>query len=336
MAVKKRLGEMLVEAGIIGETQLHSALGHQRQWGGRLGGILVELKLASEEAIVDALALKFGFDVARLDRLEPYSFSQAKALVPRDYAVRNHIFPLSADTGSIVVAMSDPTNLALTDELAFRTGKRVKVCIAGENAIAAAVRAHYGADPLAGREAIALDADDGTAVEPLYDPIGATSSDELNRFFQQPKVAAPAAAVPRRAASPRGASTPVPRPGSPADLQLEDQQTGSLPIEGELIPDETTEELQPIPLEHDPALKGGATWNPAAVSEPGEAGAQAGQRELTPEESLILDTLGKMASGDDAVPTVVRPAQLLAALIRLMMRKELITEQELLDELLLG
>ena len=38
MAVKKRLGEMLVDAGIIDETQLHAALGHQRQWGGRLGG----------------------------------------------------------------------------------------------------------------------------------------------------------------------------------------------------------------------------------------------------------------------------------------------------------
>jgi hypothetical protein len=334
MAVKKRLGEMLVEAGIIGETQLHAALGHQRQWGGRLGGILVELKLASEEAIVDALALKFGFDVARLDRLEPYAFSQAKALVPREYAIRNHVFPISADTGVLVVAMSDPTNLALTDELAFRSGKRVKVCIAGENAIAAAVRAHYGADAAAGREAIALDVDDGTAVEPLYDPIGATSSEELNRFFQQP-AAAPAAAAARPHPSTRGREPAPPRPKSPADLQLEDQQTGSLPLEGELIPEETTEELQPIPLETDPLIQGEATWDPAA--EPAEeGGAQVDQRELTPEEALVLDALDKMVAGDDAVPTVVRPAQLLAALMRLMMRKQLITEQELLDEILRG
>jgi hypothetical protein len=334
MAVKKRLGEMLVEAGIIGETQLHSALGHQRQWGGRLGGILVELKLASEEAIVDALALKFGFDVARLDRLEPYAFSQAKALVPREYAVRNHVFPISADTGVLVVAMSDPTNLALTDELAFRTGKRVKVCIAGENAIAAAVRAHYGADALAGREAIALDVDDDTAVEPLYDPIGATSSEQLNRFFQQPASApATAPARPHPPARGREPAPPRPRPRTPDDLQLEDQPTGSLPIEGELIPEETTEELQPIPLEADPAIQGEATWDPAADPQPVAGGGPAGQRELTPEEALVLDALDKWVAGDDAVPTVVRPAQLLAALIRLMMRKQLITEQELLDEI---
>jgi hypothetical protein len=337
MAVKKRLGEMLVEAGIIGETQLHAALGHQRQWGGRLGGILVELKLASEEAIVDALALKFGFDVARLDRLEPYAFGQAKALVPREYAVRNHVFPISADTGVLTVAMSDPTNLALTDELAFRSGKRVKVCIAGENAIAAAVRAHYGADAVLGREAIALDVDDGTAVEPLYDPIGATSSEELNRFFQQPAAATPPAAPRPGRAAPRREPEPArPRPRSPADLQLEDQPTGSLPLEGELIPDEVAEELQPIPLEAEAAIPGEATWDPGAAPPPAEEAGAPPPREHTSEESLILAALDKMAAGDEAVPTVVRPAQLLAVLVRLMLRKQLITEQELLDEILQG
>ncbi|HSM92885.1 MAG TPA: hypothetical protein VLT47_08330 [Anaeromyxobacteraceae bacterium] len=338
MAVKKRLGEMLVEAGVIGETQLHAALGHQRQWGGRLGGILVELKLASEEAIVDALAVKFGFEVARLDRLEPYAFGQARALVPRDYAVRNHVFPISADTGVLVVAMSDPTNLALTDELAFRTGRRIKVCIAGENAIGAAVRAHYGADAGGGREAIALDVDDDTAVEPLYDPIGATSSEELNRFFHQPVATPQAPAQPRpRAPSPGSEPAAARRPAASADLQLEDQPTGSLPIEGELIPEETTEELQPIPLEPEGAAQGGPAWGPAASSSPpGKGTATALRHEHTSEESLILAALDKMAAGDDAVPTVVRPTQLVAAVVRLMIRKQLITEQELLDELLRG
>ena len=331
MVVKKRLGEMLVEAGVIGEPQLHAALAHQRQWGGRLGAILVELKLASEESIVDALALKFGFDVARLDRLEPYSFGQAKALVTRDYATRNHVFPISADTGVLVVAMSDSANLSLSDELAFKSGRRVKVCIAGENAIRAAITAHYGDAATGHRDAIALDVDDDTTVEPLYDPIGATSSEELNRFFQQ---APPAAASPPRPRAPAASGTPSPqakRPRSPAVLQLEDQ-TGSIPIEGEPIPDEVTEELQPILLDAEPAREGAAAYAP--VGQP--PGADDRQRELTPEEALVLDALGKLAAGDEAVPTIVRPAQLLAVLIRLMMRKRLISEQELLDEILRG
>jgi type IV pilus assembly protein PilB len=415
MAVKKRLGEMLVEAGIIDNTQLHAALGHQRQWGGRLGAVLVELKLASEEAIVDALALKFGFEIARLDRIEPYAFEQARAFVPREYAGKNHVFPISADTGVLTVAMSDPTNLALTDELAFRSGRRVKVCIAGENAIDAALRIHFGDDGHGMREAIDLGADDGTAMEAVYDPIGATSSEQLSHFFEQP--AAPGAKAPARpvaapAAKPAARTTvsaaqraqpakpPPPPPQAPAKpppgssaaiaaelrartrapsvLQLEDQPTGSLPLDpGDPLDEEDMQTLDGVPLpDADAAAPGEPAPEPAfaeapyaepayaepavyaeppAYAEPGQPsypeqpeyaeqpatdGAQATEpaphRDLTEEEVEILAAIGRLAQGDDATPTVVRPAQLVAALLRLMLRKQWISEQELLDEILRG
>src|SRR5512138_2609670 len=124
MTVKKRLGEMLMEAGVIGETQLKAALGHQRQWGVRIGQALVDLKLATEADIVRALAQKYGFEVARLEGLEPYALDQAVALLPRDFAIRHNVFPMAADTASLTVAMSDPTNLALVDEISFRIGRR--------------------------------------------------------------------------------------------------------------------------------------------------------------------------------------------------------------------
>jgi hypothetical protein len=415
MAIKKRLGEMLVDAGIIDDSQLHAALRHQRQWGGRLGGILVELKLASEGAIVDALALKFGFEIARLDRIEPYAFEQARALVPHEYAVRNRVFPMSADTGLLVVAMSDPTNLALTDELAFKTGRRVKVCIAGDNAISAAIRAHFGEDASGQREAIALEPDDDSAMEAVYDPIGATSSEQMSHFFEQPAApqaapppakapaARPAAAqvaqarAPAAPAAPARAATPAAAPAksavvrptaseleaaaararsrSPSVLQLEDQPTGSIPLD-ELQPVE--EELQPIPLETEAEAEapreaepfapgqeayaageeaygagpeapaeGAETWVEGAGEQATDAGgyAVAGaegaegaypQRELTEEEVEVLAALDRLAHGDEATPTVVRPAQLVAALIRLMLRKQWITEHELLDEILRG
>lgn len=338
MAVKKRLGEMLVEAGIIDETQLNAALGHQRQWGGRLGSILVELKLAGEEAIVDALALKFGFEIAQLDQLDPYAFEQAMALLPRDYVAKNHVFPLAADTGLLVVAMSDPTNLALTDELAFKTGRRIRVCIAGENAIAAAVRAHYGEDPAAQRESIALDVDDGTAVDPIYDPIGATSSEELDRFFQQSAAAPPA---PPAAPSPPVRERPpaaARAPRSPPEIQLEDQKTESYSLQTEQPFDDLTAELQPLPPDPEAPLDPEALYESPVEPAPEEEWVEGPvrQRELTAEEAEILEALGRMAGGDDATATMVRPAQLLAALIRLLMRKQLITEQELLDEILRG
>lgn len=367
MAVKKRLGEMLVDAGIIDATQLNAALGHQRQWGGRLGQCLVEMKLATEEAIVDALAIKFGFEVARLDRLDPYAFEQAKALLPREYATRNSIFPIAADTGVLSVAMSDPTNLSLTDELAFKSGRRIKVCIAGENAIASAVRLHYGEEVSRAREAITIDADDGGEVDPIYDPIGATSSEEMNRFYEQvPPPASVARAVPApppprttvttklamAAASSPAAAQAAPAPRAPparppSELQLEDQPTGTHHIKPEttdsilLEPvhrlDETEEELLPILLDGEPLSPEDATEAQGEVdyAAPGAEGAVR-PRELTAEESMILDELGRLAGGDDAAPMIVRPAQLLATLIRLLIRKQLISEQELLDEILRG
>ncbi|HSN14289.1 MAG TPA: hypothetical protein VLT61_06620, partial [Anaeromyxobacteraceae bacterium] len=96
------------------------------------------------------------------------------------------------------------------------------------------------------------------------------------------------------------------------------------------------EELQPIPLEPEAALQGEASWGPGAAPPPAEEAGAPPPREFTSEESLILAALDKMAAGDEAVPTVVRPAQLLAVLVRLMLRKQLITEQELLDEILRG
>lgn len=339
MAPRKRLGEMLVEAGIIGEDQLHAALRHQRQWGGRLGAILIELKLAGEDAIVDALAVKLGLEIARLEHLEPYAFEQAKGLVPREWAIRNRVFPVAADTGHLVVAMADPSNLALTDELAFRTGRRVKACIAGERAIDAALRAHLGAEPPGQREAIALDAEDDAAVEAVYDPIGATSSDQLAQFFQQGGAAearAPSAPPAPPAETFRG------RPRTPAELQLEDQRTESIPLV-QLTPMDLPEaELQPLPVDAavpdasaEQAAWAGQEGQPAAGGYEGQEG-PAAPRELTPEELELLEAIRRLAAGDDTANALLPRARLAGALLRIMLRKQWITEQELLDELAHG
>ena len=199
MAPKKRLGEMLIDAGVIDETQLKAALGHQRQWGVRLGQALVDLKLATEADIVRALSVKFGFGIAALDALEPYALEQALALLPRDFALRNNVFPMAADTASVTVAMSDPTNLAVVDEVRFRTGRRVKVCIGGDREVAEALRRHYPGDD--GVEAIALDLDlDDSEVDAIFDPFGGGSKDDLEAFYSPAahEAQAPAARSPRR------------------------------------------------------------------------------------------------------------------------------------------
>lgn len=180
---KKRLGELLIDAGVIDETQLKAALGHQRQWGIRLGQALVDLKLATEHDVVKILAKRFGFEVARFDQVEAYAHQQAISLVPREFAAQHNVFPMAADTATLAVAMSDPTNLAVVDELRFRSGRRVKVTIGGDREVAAAIQAAYPS-PDGGVEAIALDidesADDG---ESVLDSFGGGSSEDFESFF---------------------------------------------------------------------------------------------------------------------------------------------------------
>ncbi|ACL67492.1 General secretory system II protein E domain protein [Anaeromyxobacter dehalogenans 2CP-1] len=219
---KRRLGELLLEAGVIDATQLQSALGHQRQWGVRLGQALVDLKLAGEADIVQALSRKYGYEVAHLDALEPYALELALRLVPREFALRNNVFPLGADTGTLAVAMSDPTNLAVVDELRFRTGRKVKVCIGGDREIAAAVRDRYPHDHAIEAIALDLDADDPPG-EAVLDPFGGGSKDALEAFFGSgaaaaaPRPAAPRAAPPPGAAPPTdAASAAAPRPAGAA------------------------------------------------------------------------------------------------------------------------
>jgi hypothetical protein len=57
-------------------------------------------------------------------------------------------------------------------------------------------------------------------------------------------------------------------------------------------------------------------------------------RPLTPKEIVVLDALERLAAGQDDVPLPVKPSQVAAALLRIMLRRKIVTQQELLDELL--
>ncbi|HYG69541.1 MAG TPA: hypothetical protein VD838_17840, partial [Anaeromyxobacteraceae bacterium] len=325
--------------GVIDDAQLKAALGHQRRWGGRLGQALVHLNLAREEDVVDALGRKFGYEVAALDpgALEPYALQQALALVPRDVAVRNHLLPIAADTSTLTVAMSDPTNVQIVDELRFRTGRRVVVKIAGELAIATALKVHYPAPPGAGAvDAIPLDLDDAAEarIDALLDPFGGGSTDELEAFFSaQGEAHASADAAPAAVAAgdegdfgleleegtpPHGLRVPAHPPAAPA-AEEEPQELTML------------EELPAEDLVPENAVEPAGSWFDAGPLEPGPRGAA----RSADDELAVLGEVDRLASGLPVEePTIVKPERIAAALARLLIRKGVITDQEFLDELL--
>lgn len=146
MPPRKRLGQLLTELGVIDEHQLQSALGHQKQWGGKLGAVLVQKGFCKEPDVVSALSRHLGMPSVKL--AEAKIDARAVKLVSRQIADKLHVFPYdisgSGRSEVVTIAMSDPTDLSAVDQLAFHTGRRIKPMLAGDSEIVSAIQAHYG------------------------------------------------------------------------------------------------------------------------------------------------------------------------------------------------
>jgi hypothetical protein len=138
---RKRLGEILIEAGLIDETGLRSALIDQRRYGGPLGRVLVDMKLVHEEDLVQALSKQLAVPLVDLDVIE---IPQAVLdLVPAEQAEQQGIVPFAQPMKFLDVAMSDPTNLSIVDELRIKTHLNVRTYLAGPKAIERALSRFY-------------------------------------------------------------------------------------------------------------------------------------------------------------------------------------------------
>jgi len=139
---RKRIGEILIEAGVLDEAGLRAALVEQKRWGGQLGRILVEMNLVSENLLVKALSHQLTFPTVELmqQTFDPTILD----LVPGDLAEQHNIVPFRVEGKFLDVAMSDPTNLGIIDELRIRTQLNVRPYIAGPRAIEKALAKFYG------------------------------------------------------------------------------------------------------------------------------------------------------------------------------------------------
>jgi type IV pilus assembly protein PilB len=142
-SLKKKLGDVLVEVGILTREQLDNALEVQRTRGGKLGDILKELKFCSEDVLLAFLGRQCGVSYVSLSEygeIPPHVIS----LVPESMAREHRLIPLRREDESLTVAMSDPLNVFATDDLETLTRLRVKVVVASEGEIQRAVEKYYG------------------------------------------------------------------------------------------------------------------------------------------------------------------------------------------------
>lgn len=142
MSKRKRFGEILVEAGVISETQLNLALDKQRAGGQRLGQVLEEMGIVSEKDTAVVLARQFGLKTVQ--NLAKYTFpADLLALVDSDTAIKRNIFPLKLEGKQLYLAMVNPLDMETIDNLTFRIGLRILPCVTTAGEIQAAVQKHY-------------------------------------------------------------------------------------------------------------------------------------------------------------------------------------------------
>jgi len=145
MAARPKLGELLVMAGAIDQTQLGQALAEQRKFGHPLGSTLVRLGFLDEEALVRTLARQLKLPIAWLRG--KWVEQEVLDLVPAELALKHRCLPLAVnDDGRAKVlhlAMQDPGDLETLDAMRFHVGFNVDPVLAAPSELEEALQRHY-------------------------------------------------------------------------------------------------------------------------------------------------------------------------------------------------
>nr|MBP7617119.1 type II secretion system protein GspE [Geothrix sp.] len=173
-----KLGEMLVKAQLITDTQLDEVMKIQRREGGKLGSIVVRSGFCSDQDIVSFLGMQYGVPAADLEQWPPIDASVI-ALIPKDLAQRHKVLPLQRTGNVLTLAMSDPTDIFAMDDVRFHTGYNVDPVVSSEMGLARAVEKYYG-----GNSAIRLA--DGTKARSTHSGSGPVGSGPATTDTAQP------------------------------------------------------------------------------------------------------------------------------------------------------
>lgn len=121
---KKRLGEILVDLGVVSPLEIDEALERQRLNGELLGRILVDMQLCEEQDIVEALGVQSGMERVDINKMQVSD--EVLSLVPADMARFYNVAPVRMRDGVLTVAMADPLNLSVLDDLRQVLGRKIE------------------------------------------------------------------------------------------------------------------------------------------------------------------------------------------------------------------
>lgn len=137
----RRLGDLLLDAGLISKEQLDRILLIQRRTNRRIGEIVVDEGLAEEQDIIDLLKVQMGIERVELEKLtiDP----EIPMLITENLARRYNLIPIRMEGGRVTVAMDDPMNIVALDDVRIATGMAVEAVIASKSEITSAIDRFY-------------------------------------------------------------------------------------------------------------------------------------------------------------------------------------------------
>jgi type IV pilus assembly protein PilB len=341
-SVAKRIGELLVDGGIISQSQLEQALFAQRKDGRKLGQLLVELGLVNEVQVTQTLSRQLSVPWVSLYHVD---FSRSLLnLVPRETAEKYCLIPIFVrrvrkQGETLYVAMDDPTNDGAIQEVARASALPVKPMIACPSDIRAAIRVYYPTEYPA-------DAKPGPVLAPVPAPAPAAPPapppPPTPSPVRAPKLAPPPppprapepAPGPVLAAAPPSepTSASVDSPQSEPDVQAQEREVGAprkarAKMFSLTLLDGTTISLP------SPRKRRGSTPDAEARPEPKTTPGAELSDQLTARD--LVSALRAVAHGADAseiLGTEPRWEAMFSALLSIMLRKGLIADWEFVEE----
>lgn len=158
-----KLGELLVRENMISLAQLQRAQKAQNQEGGRLGYQLVKQGFINETDLTNFLSRQYGVPSVNLKDLQVDA--AILQLISKEVAERHLVVPINRVGASLLVAMSDPSNIYAIDELQFITGLNIEVVVASEIAIRESIERFYGRQDIDMNEILKGLEEDGQDIE---------------------------------------------------------------------------------------------------------------------------------------------------------------------------
>lgn len=140
----KKIGELLVEEGLLSLEQLNRALEEQQRTGDRIGSVLIKLGFIGENTLVEFIAKQFRMPQVDISKLAIPK--QVVGLIPLDIAQKYQAVPFGIMGNTLHIAMSDPGNLFVIDDIRFLTRKNIQVHVASDSVIKKVISTFYTED----------------------------------------------------------------------------------------------------------------------------------------------------------------------------------------------